>query len=129
MYQIIANKTELDIYEDLGVALTMEIEDILSLNKRTTSWSKTIIIPGTPKNNKFFEKIFEVKIDLVAFNPVKKITTTMRAEDNQIFDGYMQLLDLVVEDGEVEYEIALTGVLSNFMTLLEGLYLRDIDLS
>ncbi len=60
--QIIANGNYLDTYDNWDVALTYQIQDIVDITKKTTSFSKTILIPGTKTNNEFFQNIFDVNV-------------------------------------------------------------------
>ena len=62
--QIVANTTVLDTYDDWDISLNYKIQDITDISKRETSFSKTIIIPGTKINNEFFENIFDLNVDI-----------------------------------------------------------------
>ena len=56
-FQIVSNGQILDTYENISVSFNYQIEDILDITKRNTSFSKTISIPGTPFNNEFFKRL------------------------------------------------------------------------
>ena len=90
--QIIANGNYLDTYDNWDVALTYQIQDIVDITKKTTSFSKTILIPGTKTNNEFFENIFDVNIDLAitAYNPKISVPAQIRIGDQLVFDGNLQ---------------------------------------
>lgn len=128
-FSIIADKKVLDTYDDLGIAITYEIEDILSVDSRSTNWTKTIILPGSAVNNKLFHHIFDVNIELGTFNPKESIPTVIRIDDEEILKGNMQLLSLSVEQGLVEYEVTIFGTLTSFKSKIENKYMRDLDLS
>jgi hypothetical protein len=96
--QIIANNTVLDTYDDWDVSLNYQIQDILDISKRTTSFSKTIIIPGTKLNNEFFENIFDLNIDIsiTSYNPKRSLPCQIKIGDQAIFNGNLELLQVIV---------------------------------
>lgn len=128
-FQIIAAKTTLDTYDDIDISLNFQIDDILDITKRNSSYSKTIKVPGTANNNKFFKRIFDVNIDAAFFNPVKKIYCELRIGDNQIITGDLQLIDIIINNKKVDYEIVITGQLKSILTDFGDLTLRNLDLS
>jgi len=128
-FQIIAQQKVLDTYDNINISLNYQIEDILDITKRNSSYSKTIILPGTPENNKFFKRIFQVDVDSASFNPVKKISAELRIGDNQLIKGDLQLLNVVINNGLVEYEIIITGLLRTILFDFGDLTLRNLDLS
>ena len=52
-YKLVVGGKELDTFEDLGISLNYQIEDIIDITKRKTNYSKTIELPGTPINNNY----------------------------------------------------------------------------
>ena len=128
-YFIISDGIELDTYEEIDISLNYQIDDIMNIEKRKTNFSKTIKLPGTPKNNKFFKHIFEVNIDNINFNVNKSIKSTIRIGDNQIFSGFLQLMNFTIKNKEVIYECSISGDLKNILTNLSDYTLRDLDVS
>jgi len=126
---LIADKTQLDTYDDVSISLNYQIEDILDISKRNTSYSKTITLPGTSTNNQFFKQIFDVNIDNVGFNPNKAIPAVLRVSDNQLMSGNLQLKKIINNNGQIEYEVQLTGILKNIVNDFEDRNLRDLDIS
>lgn len=120
----------LDVNEDFTISLNYQIEDILDISKRNTNYSKTFVLPGTNTNNIFFRQIFDVNIDnVVAFNPNKRVPVTIRIDDNEIFKGDMQLLNVVLDHQLVEYEITVSGKLKDILIEFENLSIKDLDYS
>jgi hypothetical protein len=128
-YKIIINEVELDTYEDDVISLNYQIDDILDITKRNANYSKTITLPGTSFNNKFFKQIFDVNIDNISFNPVVKLPATITIGDNTIMKGSLQLLNIIINQKSIEYEVVITGLLRNILIDITELSLRDIDLS
>ena len=128
--QIIANDTYLDTYDNWDVALTYQVLDIVDITKRTTSFSKTIIIPGTAKNNDFFQNIFDVNVDLAvtSYNPKISVPAQIRIGDQLVFDGNLQILQIIQNQKMVEYEIIITGILKNILYNFGDYYLTQLNL-
>jgi hypothetical protein len=128
-YNITADKTSLDTYEDVDISLNYQIDDILDIAKRNTSYSKTISLPGTPVNNKFFKQMFDVNIDNISFNPNKRIPSVIRIGDNEVFNGFLRLVNVYNKNKEITYDVSFIGSLKDIMSTIEDYTLRDLDLS
>lgn len=128
-YNIIAEGVSLDTYEEVDISLNYQIDDILDIAKRNTNYSKTINLPGTPVNNKFFKQSFDVNIDNVTFNPNKRIAAVIRIGDNQVFNGFIRLMNIYNKNKEITYDVSFTGILKDIMTEIQDYTLRDLDLS
>lgn len=126
-YIILANGTPLDTFEDLGISLNYQIQDILDITKRNTSYSKTIELPGTPHNNRFFQQIFDVNIDNINFNPNIRIPAVIQVGDNEILNGNLQLVNIFVDNKDIRYEIVVSGALRDILGQLSDYSLRDVD--
>jgi|688.fasta_scaffold11342_14 hypothetical protein len=130
-FKIYANNTVLDTYDDFDISLNYQITDITDITSRQTSFSKTIVIPGTKINNDFFENIFELNIDLSvsSYNPKVAIPCSISIGDEQIFTGNLQLLQISKNQGLVEYEIVITGILKNILFNFGDYFLSDLNMS
>lgn len=129
IYTIIANGQELDTYDDFDISLNYQIDDILDPGKKKTNFSKTIELPGSSFNNKFFKQVFDVNIDNVSFNPTRSIPTSIRTSDNEIMSGSLQLLNINNDNGEIYYEVVIYGVLKDIFTKFDDSNLTQLDLS
>lgn len=125
---------EIDLNEEVEVPLTLAINDIKDPAKRNASFSRTVTIPGTKNNNKFFNHIFEIS-GSGSFNPGKKVRALV------INDGLLQLngfcrLDHInrIENGlnnysAVSYEITLFGELAELFMTIGDLLVSQLDFS
>lgn len=138
--EILVNNQQLELREDLAMAFTYSISDIRQPEKRQTDFSKTIRIPGTKLNNQIFSHIY--KIDKVLnitnynvnftpdFNPNLKASAKVYIDGINVFDGIIQLLDIIILDNtNIAYEVCLFGKLSNIFYNLGEYYLHNLDLS
>lgn len=128
-YKLITPLAELDTYGDIDISINYAIDDIYDISKRNTSWTKTIKLPGTPQNNKFFNHLYDVNIDNITFNLVKRVPAKIRIGTNDILNGYMQLINIVIINKKVEYEITIAGSLRSIISTISDYNLNAIDLS
>ena len=52
--QIYINNEEIDLKDDVSIPLNFDIADIREPEKKGTTWSKTVILPGSSFNNNLF---------------------------------------------------------------------------
>ena len=126
-----AGNTNLDTYDDESILLNYSIVDITNIASRNTSFTKEITIPGTPINNEFFQRIFDVNIDLeiTSYNPKRAIPAKIIIGGSVVFQGNLQLLSIVKNQKQVEYNIVLTGILKNLLYNFGDYNLQQLDLS
>ena len=122
------NGTILDTYGDIDVSINYQIDDILDITKRNTTWTKTITLPGTSENNKFFKHIYDVNIDNVTFNPTKRIPVLIRIGTNDVLKGFMQLMNVVIDNKKVDYDVSIAGSFRNIISTISDYSLGQIDL-
>jgi hypothetical protein len=129
-FKIISNGVQLDTYDNTDISLTYQISDIEDITLKKSSFSKTIILPGTPVNNKYFKNIFDVNIDIsnTSYNPKKALPVSVQIGDEQIFTGNLQLLNVITNQKQVDYEIVIVGVFKNIITSFADYYLNQLNL-
>ena len=139
MIQLFVEKQAIDINESFSTLLTMSIDDIKDFGAKNTTFSKTIVLPGTKNNNKIFGNIFNVNArnDYNPaqtnignnFNPAISADAIIFADNMQVFKGVFRILEIIVEDGFIEYECAVFGELGGFVAALANKKIEDLDFS
>lgn len=129
----------LDISADISALLTFSLGDIKDFSARSTTWSKTIVLPGTSNNNKLFGHIFQVGhmsdpfagADNVGydFNASKSADCIIFQDHIQTFKGVLRLLQINITGGRIEYEISVFGKLAGLNVALSSGLLEDLDFS
>lgn len=129
----------LDVSADISSLITFAIDDIKDFASRQTTFSKTVVLPGTANNNRLFGSIFETGIaneynpdeDNVGynFNASKSARVVIFQDNLQTFKGTLRLLEMNIDKGRIEYEVALNGDLTNLSTALSNSLLEDLDFS
>lgn len=139
MTRIFIEDQELDITKDFSQQITYAVDDLNNLDSKSTSFSKTIVLPGTANNNRLLGNIFDFgnsnfTIDSAPnigynFNASKSAKARLEINGLQVMKGVLRLLE-IIRDGEyVEYEVALFGELGGFFSTLGARKLTDLDFS
>lgn len=110
------NKTELDLNSEVSIPLTFNIADVKDLSNRSGAYSKTIALPGTTKNNRFFGGLHDVNADFSQFNPNVRTPIVLTVSDMETITGFLQLKTIDVSDeGFVTYNVVLYDSTVNLM--------------
>ncbi len=131
---------KLDLYDNVDIPITYTILDIREPDKRKTSWSKTIKVPGTKNNNRIFGQIYNISGDgwttvgnvstYLGFNPNLRTEIIVLNDGIQVLKGNLQLKGGTMDkDGNVEYEVQLTGDLTSIFGDIGSSKLNDLDFS
>lgn len=119
----------IECYEDVSMSLNYSIADIREPDKRDSSYSKTITVPGTKNNNKLFQHYFEIDI-YGGFNPNVKAPCALTVDTLPIIEGHLQLLKInKTDEDSIEYDVAIFGQYSNIFALLGTSELTALDFS
>jgi hypothetical protein len=140
MVRLFIEDIEMDVMADFSHQITYAVDDVKNLDTKSTSFSKTIVIPGTSKNNKLFGNIFEFgnsnfsttqpyKNVYYDFNASKSAKARLDVNGLTIMKGVLRLMQIVIDNGRIEYEVALFGELGGFFSKLGASKLEDLDFS
>lgn len=139
MIELFVEKYSVDVDKSFSVMLTMAIDDIKDFSAKNTTFSKTIILPGTNRNNALFGNLFDVSAGNnytsssantgVNFNASVSASAIMFADNIQVFKGTFRILEIVIDNGNVEYEAVVFGELGGFVSKMGASKLEDLDFS
>lgn len=139
MTRIFIENSELDVNQGFSHQLNFSVDDLNNLDSKTTSFSKTIVLPGTSKNNRLLGNIFEFANSnftsnsnpniLYNFNASKSAKARIEMNGLQVMKGVMRLLEIIIDGDNIEYEVALFGELGGFFSSLGAKKLQDLDFS
>tara|TARA_R110000803_G_scaffold136142_3_gene203121 strand:+ start:982 stop:3885 length:2904 start_codon:yes stop_codon:yes gene_type:complete len=130
--------TRVDLIQDANVLVTKRLFDIESPSVRAYDFTKTIQAAGSKVNNKLFDFIFNTNSQIQNttttnftpdFNPNLKASAEYFVDSVLIMDGTAQMIDMVVNDGKIVYNIYLFGKQIDLFEALGESKLTDLDLS
>ena len=128
MLEVFIEGNKLDINEEFSMLMTYAIDDIKDFGAKNTTFSKTVILPGTKNNNKLFGNIFDASVSNdynpnsnnvgINFNASVSANVVVFNNNIQVMKGILQLLEIVYDDSFIEYEVGLFGELAGFTAAL-----------
>ena len=137
--EIYIENYQVDLVQDISTDFTYTVDDINDFGAKNTSFSKTITLPGTAKNNQIFGFIFDLGNSNVVndalpnvnsnFNAAKTAQCRILIDKIQIFKGVIRLLEIVNQAGTIEYQCNVNGDLGGFVNELGNKRLEDLDFS
>jgi len=139
MIKLFVENQEIDVNVSFSTLITYAIDDIKDFGAKNTNFSKTIVIPGTKRNNVLFGNIFNINsandynnaVDNIGvnFNAAQSASAIIFADNLQVFKGIFRILEIVIEDGFIEYECAVFGELGGFVAALGNKKIEELDFS
>lgn len=137
--EIYIEDNKLDLFQDISTDFTYTVDDVASFGTKNTSFSRTITIPSTANNNKILGFAFDLNMhhdhnmDLpnvnTNFSPAESANCVVYIDKIQIFKGVIRILEIQSNKGEIQYQCAVFGELSGFITELGNKRLEDLDFS
>ena len=127
---------EADTLGDIDVEFTFSVADISDIERRNTSFSKTLTLPSTSRNQQLFGNIFDISVsnDIIGgpnigqnFNPAKQAQSQILLDNVKIFDGVLRLSKINNKEGEITYEVNMFGRLRDILHELGDFTLADLD--
>lgn len=102
------------------VLYTFKTDDVTSPAAVKNSYSKTITLPGTPKNNRIFGQYWAGdRITGANYDATRKTPFTLYV-DNEVYQtGYCRLMEINQNRNSVSYSVSLFGGLGEFFSNLE----------
>jgi hypothetical protein len=135
--EIYIDNYRLDLTKEISAEFTYAIDEIQDFATRNTSFSKTIVLPGNETNNKLFGNIFDFGNSNLYnpaepnvgynFNATKSVPCIILVDKIQIFKGVLRMLEIIIDDRSIEYEVCVFGELGGFINALGNSKLEDID--
>lgn len=128
---------EADTLGDIDVDFTFSVADVSDIERRNTSYSKTITLPNTAKNQSLFGNIFDISVNNdyyeedanigVNFNPAKQAKAQIFLDNVKIFDGVLRMSRINSREGDITYEVNMFGRLRDILHELGDKTLADLN--
>jgi hypothetical protein len=127
---------EADTLGDIDVEFTFSVADITDIERRNTSFSKTLTLPSTARNQQLFGNIFDISVsnDIFEgsnigqnFNPAKQAKAQIFLDNVKIFDGVLRMSKINNLEGNIVYEVNVFGRLRDILDALGDKTLAELD--
>ena len=117
----------LDLYNDIPIQINKSFSELQDIAKRNSDYSIGLKLPGSKKNNRFFENFFNVDQVSLYFDATRKVQCQVLLNDEAYFVGYMKLNSTSVQNSKVEYDVTLFSNVGDLYGKIGNNLLRDLN--
>lgn len=116
----------LDLYTDIPIKINKSFAELQDIGKRNSDFSIGLSLPGSKKNNAFFESYFNVDVDTLYFNPLLRVPSSVLINDEVYFDGYLRLNKVSIINSKAEYDVTLFSNIGDLFGKIGNNLLKDL---
>jgi hypothetical protein len=117
----------LDLYSDIPIKINKSFAELQDIAKRNSDLSIGLSLPGSKKNNRFFESFFNVDATSLYFNATKRVNCDVLLNSQSYFRGYMRLNKVSVMNSKVEYDVTLYSTIGDLFGQIGNNLLKDLN--
>ena len=130
VFKLIANGTQLDLFQDEDILVSDNVTGLFDLGVLPSDFTRQITVPGTKKNNAFFEHVYDISIiNPYLFATNTKVPCYLDFDSFYISNGYLQLNKVNINANKFidSYEITIYGGLSSFARDINKNFLTNLS--
>jgi hypothetical protein len=129
IFKLVANGEILDLFADEEIKLSDNVTGLFDLGVLPADFTRQITLPGTKKNNAFFEHCYDISIqnpDTFATNI--KVPCYLDFDGLYLAQGYLQLnkVNIIANKFVDSYEVSVYGAVSSFAKLISNTFLTNL---
>jgi len=117
----------LDLYDDIPIKINKSFAELQDIASRNSDYSVNLLLPGSKKNNRFFESFYDVDIDTFYFNPNNRVECKILIDSKPLFTGYLRLNKVNILNSKVEYDVTLYSEVGNLFGKIGNNQLKDLN--
>ena len=117
----------LDLYSDIPIKINKSIAEIEDISKRNSDYSVGLTLPGSKKNNRFFESYFNVDTQSLFFDANKSVQCQVILNGQSYFKGFLRLNKVSVLLNKIEYDVTLYSTIGDLYGKIGNNLLIDLD--
>jgi hypothetical protein len=129
IFKLVANGEILDLFADEEIKLSDNVTGLFDLGVIPADFTRQISLPGTKKNNAFFEHVYDISV----FNPDTfatniKVPCYLDFDGIYISQGYLQLnkVNVIANKFIDSYEVTIFGAISSFAKTITNTFLTQL---
>ena len=129
VFKLIARGVELDLFQDETIYLSNNVTGLFDIGKLPSDFTRQITIPGTRKNNAFFQHVYDIAVDEpFLFKTNEKVIAQFDFDGFYVSQGYIQLNKVNIKENKYidSYEVSVYGLLSSFKRDLQSITLNSL---
>jgi len=117
----------LDLYDDIPIKINRSFAELQDISKKNSDYSVGLKLPGSKKNNRFFENFYDVDNVSLYFDVTKKVQCDVLINDESFFTGYLRLNNISVLNSKVEYDITLYSTVADLYGQIGNKLMKDLN--
>jgi hypothetical protein len=128
-FKLVANGVQLDLFQDETITISDNITGLFDVGTLPTDFSRNITLPGSKKNNEFFEQYYDISVENpFLFSTSNKVDAYFDFDGLYLASGYLQLnrVNVVANKYVDSYEVTIFGSLASFAREINRSFLTDI---
>jgi len=128
-FQLVADGQILDLFTDEEIKLSDNVTGLFDLGVIPADFTRQITLPGTKKNNAFFEHVYDISVDSPdTFATNIKVPAYLDFGGLYLSQGYLQLNKVSLYQNKFidSYEVTIFGAVSSFARTINRSYLNDL---
>lgn len=132
LFKLVANDVDLDLFADEEIKVSDNVTGLFDLGVLPAEFTRQITLPGTKKNNAFFEHVYDISVENpMLFTTNAKIPCYLDFGGVYLAQGYLQLNQVNVLANKFidSYEVSVFGSLSSFAREINRSFLTDMTAS
>jgi hypothetical protein len=131
-FKLVANDEILDLFKDEQILLSDNVTGLFDLGVIPADFTRQLTLPGTKKNNAFFEHYYDISIvspEIFATN--KKVPCYLDFGGFYLAQGYLQLnqVNVIANKFIDSWEVSIYGSVSSFAREVSRNFLTDMTAS
>ena len=129
VFKLIARGVELDLFQDETIFLSNNVTGLFDIGLLPSDFTRQITIPGTRKNNEFFQHVYDIAVDEpFLFKTNEKVIAQFDFDGFYVSQGYIQLNKVNIKENKYidSYEVSIYGLLSSFKRDLQSITLNNL---
>ena len=128
-FKLVANDITLDLFKDEEIKVSDNVTGLFDIGELPSEFSRTITLPGTKKNNAFFEHVYDISVtNPFLFATNIKVDAYFDFGGIYVSSGYLQLnkVSVIANKYVDSYEVTVYGSLSSFAREVNRATLNDL---
>ena len=117
----------LDLYSDIPIKINKSIAELQDIGQKNSDYSVGLLLPGSKKNNRFFENFYNVDASSLYFDVNKRVTCDVLLNSDSLFRGYLRLNKVSVLNSKIEYDVTLYSTVGDLFGKIGNNLLIDLD--
>ena len=129
VFRLVANDVQLDLFDDEDILISDNVTGLFDIGVLPADFTRQITVPGTKKNNAFFEHVYDISIENpYLFSTNTKVPCYFDFGSFYLADGYLQLnkVNILANKFIDSYEVSVYGGLSSFARDINKNFLTNL---